>query len=622
MSIIDKNNIKSYLKEKLDNYTETRQQSEHTFHIPVMGLAYTVDSPVKVARFGISSVISIIEDRLIEMMRAHYYPTIDLPYHPITIQEPDHRAKRITDYLNLVNTIVQKQMLKLKDEAFEIGSDIAKYFEMLPNDSILKNMYLDMIQCPNQMEKAEKQSFLRTQLVAGRIDVNILTKVDGEVRNKNGEIILDGSNAVTALRGYINSNLSNSAIVFSAGLNPRLYSYLENTDTFNPDENLQFNKKVIVKVSDYRSALIQGKFLAKKGIWVSEFRIESGLNCGGHAFATTGYLLGPVLEEFKLNRQELIDDIFELYKTAISKKTGIDFAQPPTMEVTVQGGIGTYEEDRFLRKQYNVSSTGWGSPFLLVPEATTVDEQTLKLLSAAKEDDMMLSNYSPLGIPFYYLKGTTADKQKHQFIADGKPGSPCPERLLQFNTEFTEHPICTASQRYQNLKLEQLKTLELSEQEYEERRSNVLAKDCLCVGLSNAASLRHDELFLKSSQAVNVCPGPNIANFSQIVSLQTMTDHIYGRTDLVTNKQRPHVFIAEMGIYIKFLKKQLLDGKGDTKDVKRKNYYELFLRNLSDAITYYQHLFDNSLIKQKGFAAALQAFGKEITSIKLDYSLS
>ncbi len=622
MSIIDKNNIKSYLKDKLDNYTETRHQSGHTFHIPVMGLAYTVDSPVKVARFGISSVISIIEDRLLEMMRAHYYPTIDMPYHPITIQEPDHRAKRVTDYLNLVNTIVQKQMHKLKDEAFEIGSDVAKYFEMLPNDSVLKNLYLDMINCPNQMEKAEKQSFLRKHLVAGRIDVNILTKVDGEVRDKNGDVVVDGSNAVTALRGYIKSNLTNSAIVFSAGLNPRLYSYLETTDAFNPDENLQFNKKVIIKVSDYRSALIQGKFLAKKGIWVSEFRIESGLNCGGHAFATTGYLLGPVLEEFKLNRQALVDEIFELYKPAISHKTGIDFAHPPTVDITVQGGIGTYEEDCFIRKHYNVSGTGWGSPFLLVPEATTVDEKTLKLLAAAKEDDMMLSNYSPLGIPFYYLKGTTADKQKHQFIADGKPGSPCPERLLQFNTEFTEHPICTASQRYQALKLDQLKTLELSEQEYEERKNNVLAKDCLCVGLSNAASLHHDELFLKSSQAVNVCPGPNIANFSQIVSLQTMTDHIYGRTDLVTNKQRPHVFMAEMSIYIKFLKKQLLEGKGDTKDVKRKNYYELFLRNLSDAIVYYRNLYDNAMIKNQDFGQALQAFGKEITSIKQIYSLS
>ena len=38
----------------------------HTFHIPVMGLGYTIDTPLKVAHMGISSVVSIIEDELVE----------------------------------------------------------------------------------------------------------------------------------------------------------------------------------------------------------------------------------------------------------------------------------------------------------------------------------------------------------------------------------------------------------------------------------------------------------------------------------------------------------------------------------------------------------------------------
>ncbi|MDX9749393.1 MAG: hypothetical protein RBT57_12925 [Paludibacter sp.] len=620
MSIIDTTNIKTYLKEKLDTISHPNHASQHTFHIPVMGLAYTVDAPVKVARYGISSVISIIEDRLLEMMRAHYYPTINQPYVPISNQEHDYRAKRVTDYLNLVNTIVHKQMEKLREEAFEVSNDIAKYFEMLPNDSILKNMYLDMINCPNQMEKAEKQAFLRSQLKPGRIDVNIMTKLDGEVYDKVGKPVVDGSNAVTALRGYINSNLSNSGIVFSAGLNPRLYNYLDTTDVFNPDANGQFTKKVIVKVSDYRSALIQGKYLAKKGIWVSEFRIESGLNCGGHAFATTGYLLGPVLEEFKQNWQELIDSIFEMYQPVIVAKTGINITQAPATAITVQGGIGTYEEDTFLRTHYNLNGTGWGTPFLLVPEATTVDDHTLQLLSKATGDDVFISNYSPLGVPFYYLEGTTGDLQKHQFIADGKPGSSCPEKYLQFNTEFTDKPICAASKQYQSLKLAQLSTLGLSEEELEERTSNVLAKDCLCVGLSNAATLRYDGTFLKNNKAVNICPGPNIANFSKIISLPTMTDHIYGRTNLVTNPNRPHVFITEMGIYFTFLKKEL--SQGDAGDKKRKIYYELFLKNLSEAIEYYQNLHDTGLITNKGFTEALVEYGKEIGVIKQQYSLN
>ena len=42
--------------------------SIHTFNIPVMGLAYTIDSPIRVAHLGISSVISIMDDELIEKM--------------------------------------------------------------------------------------------------------------------------------------------------------------------------------------------------------------------------------------------------------------------------------------------------------------------------------------------------------------------------------------------------------------------------------------------------------------------------------------------------------------------------------------------------------------------------
>ena len=41
--------------------------------------------------------------------------------------------------------------------------------------------------------------------------------------------------------------------------------------------NGKLAKTIILKVSDYRSALTQGKILAKKGVWISEFRIESGL---------------------------------------------------------------------------------------------------------------------------------------------------------------------------------------------------------------------------------------------------------------------------------------------------------------------------------------------------------
>ncbi|NOT94064.1 hypothetical protein [Ferruginibacter sp.] len=594
----------------------------HKFHIPVMGLAYTIDSPIKVARFGISSVISIVEDRLVEMMRSHYYPTINKEYQPIPTFEPDYRAKRITDYLNLVNAIVQEQVEKLKHAAFEAGSEIVKYFEMLPEDSTLKKMYRQMMNTTDQPEKKKIESYLRAQIKPGSIDVNIMTKVDRSNYNESGELLEDGSDAVAALRGFVKSDLVNSSVIFSAGMNPRLYNYLENCKELDVNEDGGFTKKVVIKVSDYRSALIQGKYLAKKGIWVSEFRIESGLNCGGHAFATEGYLLGPILEEFKKNKQELIDSLFEIYNAAVEKKTNKKFIYPPSMIFSVQGGIGNYEEDIFLHKHYSIESTGWGTPFLLVPEATTVDEKTLELLCAAKEKDVVLSGNSPLGVRFHYLKGTTSEKEKLARISKGKPGSPCTEKHLALNTEFTKDPICTASQKYQQLKIAQLQSLNLPEAAYKKQLNDVLDKECLCVGLSNAAAINYNQTFIKKMDAVNICPGPNIANFSQVVSLQTMTDHIYGRKNILTNTSRPHMFIAEMDLYINYLKEQVEEHVAPEQAVKRKKYLASFFNNLMDGINYYRSLPDVAATCKVQFIKDLNCAESELDSLNYQYEIS
>ena len=432
--------------------------TSHTFHIPVMGLAFTVDSPIKVARFGINSVISIMEDNLVEKMRSYYYPKMGEVYHPIPAQQEDSRAKRITDYLNLVNRIVNNQLDKLKNSAFTEGSELSKYFEMLPDGSELKRIYTQMPLINDEATRVELQNWLRKQIRAGSIDVNIMTKLDKNNTDNQGNVIEDGSDAVTTLRGFAKSGLTNSSVVLSAGMNPRLFAYMEKLTEFDADSYGAFNKKIVIKVSDYRSALIQGKMLAKKGLWVSEFRIESGLNCGGHAFASAGYLLGPILDEFKNQKEELVKTLFEIYNQALTAKGKAGFAETHPIKITVQGGIGTNKENEFLLQHYALDGTGWGTPFLLVPEATTVDDHTLMLLKKAKEQDVVLSNNSPLGIRFHYLKGTTAHQEKLERIASGDPGSPCTEKFLISNTEFTTEPICTASRKYQKKKIEQLRS--------------------------------------------------------------------------------------------------------------------------------------------------------------------
>ena len=594
-------------------------EAPHRFHIPVMGLAYTIDSPLKVARFGIASVVSIVEDRLIEMMRSHYYPVLNQAYQPITIHEEDYRARRITDYLNLINRIVQVQVDKLKNAAFEAGSEIVKYFDLLPEENKAKQLYRKMLDVQEHAEKERIQAFLRTQIVPGSIDVNIMTKTDRDHFSKAGEILEDGSDAVAALRGYAQSELSNSSVVFSAGMNPRLYNYLEKLEGFDADENGSFRKKIIVKVSDFRSALIQSKYLAKKGKWVSEFRIESGLNCGGHAFATEGFLLGPILEEFRQRKPELISSVFALYQQALIKKNAPVPECAPGIKISVQGGIGTAEEDRFLHDYYGLDSTGWGTPFLLVPEATTVDETTLQLLCRAKKEDVVLSQNSPLGVRFHYLKGTSSEKEKLERINKGKPGSPCTEKHLAFNTEFTEQPICTASYKYQKLKIAQLQSMDLPAKEYQKQLATVVAKECLCVGLSNAAAIKYEVPFVKKREAVTICPGPNIAHFSRVVSLQTMVDHIYGRTNIISEANRPHLFIAELNLYIDYLEEELQNDEDP--DAKKRKYYEGFCHNLLNGISYYQGLDAVAATNRKPFDQSLHQAAQQVRAILADIVL-
>lgn len=587
----------------------------HTFHIPVMGIAYTIDSPIKVASFGITSAISIVEDNLIEVMRKIYYKKNNETYIPITDREADHRAKRVTDYLNLVNRTVKKRLEEVRNATMETGSDLVKYFEMLPDASELKERYLQFLSTDEPGDKKLIETELRNKLQPGAIEVNIMTKVDRDVNDRKGNAIPEGSDALTALKGYAQSDLDNSAVIFSAGMNPRLFNYLENFREFDAYNWGKFRKKIVIKVSDFRSALIQGKYLAKKGLWVSEFRIESGLNCGGHAFATQGTLMGPILEEFKTRKKELQDSLFELYNKSIQSLGLKSFEDPHPIKVTAQGGIGTHEEDQFLKKYYQVDSTGWGTPFLLCPEATTVDEETLEVLQKSQDKDIVLSGSSPLGVRFNYLKGTSSEKERLNRIIKGKPGSSCPEKYLVSNTEFTKEPICTASKKYQKLKLEQLKSSQLAEAEYEKQKNEVLEKECLCVGLSNSAPLQHEEDFVKNLKAVTICPGPNIANFSRKLSLQEMVDHIYGRKNIMERENRPNMFAKELTLYVEHIKKQVLEHiSPDAKSIKT---YEKFCNNLLEGIEYYRNLLkENFLSNAEQFRNMLADSEEEIFRLK------
>jgi len=561
----------------------------HSFHIPVMGIGFTINTPLKVSQFGIDSVISLVDDILIEKLRKMYCDKFERPYSEITENMDDFRAKRITSYLDLIYDESLKKFEELKNVSAESATELKKYFSILPDTSSLKKEFKNLTK--DSFNLQEIKTWVKDNLTMGSIDVNIMTKVDKENYRKKIKLPSEYNDAHAALRGYANSVL-NSSLVLSAGMNPRLYTYLEQFEDFYPDENGIIKKKIVLKVSDYRSALIQGKFLAKKGLWVSEYRIESGLNCGGHAFATDGFLMGPILNQFKEEKENLIQSVYEILTKALDQKNRIVPKSILPLKITAQGGVGTTEEHNFILNHYKVDSVGWGTPFLLVPEATTVDKSTIEKLVVAKEDDLYLSNISPLGIPFHSLKGNTKDLEKDKLIEKGRPGSSCPKKFVAMNKDFLDTGICTASRQYQHLKIKELEEQELSREDYTYHYNKITEKSCTCVGLGTSALLAYGLDTKTEGPGVSVCPGPNMAYFSKTMELSEMIDHIYGKTNVISRNDRPHMFVKELHIYLDYLQARIAESRFEITDKQRK-YLLKFAENLNDGITYYQELFNN-----------------------------
>ena len=563
------------------------QNNPHTFHIPVLGLCYTIDTPVKVAHYGISSVISLVDDITMEKMREFYCKKFNLPFQSISTKAEDHRAKRITAYLNTVQEIVSHKFENLKNSISHTEEELKKYIDMLPEMSEIKQKFNQMISTADMKQKLA--DWLKENLVAGEIDVNIMSKLDRD-RFENGEKLPSiMSDAQSALRGFALSDLS-SSLVLSAGMNPRLYSYLEEFEDFYPNAEMELKKKVILKVSDYRSALIQGRFLAKKGIWVSEYRVESGLNCGGHAFATDGFLMGPVLEEFKENKEQLIEAVHDIYIKALAEKGKLVPEKPFLVKITAQGGVGSNTEHQFLLDYYQLDSIGWGTPFMLVPEAVTVEEQTLEVLCKAKEEDLYMSDVSPLGVIFNNVRGTGMDLKNEAQNKAGNYGFPCVKKYLALTPVFTEEGTCTASKEFQRKKIQELKEQNLNEMEFEKQLNKITDKACLCNGLTASSLMAHGLDTKIEGTAVSICPGPNLAYFSSTYSLKKMVDHIYGRTNVMERTDRPNLFVKELGMYIEYLNGKLEETVKPFSD-KQKKHFVTFQDNLNKGVEYYKDLF-------------------------------
>ncbi len=569
--------------------------THHRFHIPVMGTGFTIDTALKVARFGISSVVSLVDDVLIERVRKHYCRENGRAYEAIPQSHPDARAARITAYLDLVQDLVDAQIEALRRMAFAPGNDKSKYFELLPPTSPVRGRY-ELWRAASPAEKTGLEPELNDAILPGSIDANIMTKLDRLPFGRDGKPLSpEFSDAKAALRGFAQSKVRGS-MVFSAGINPTLYGSLERFADFYRREDGAPRKGVILKVSDYRSCMVQGRFLARKGIEVREFRIESALNCGGHAFASDGFLMGPILQEFIDNRERFPDMFEPLLETYYQKRS---WSFPASgrrrrIAVTAQGGIGNHDEMRRLLEVYELDAVGWASPFLLVPEVTALDAGTRGQLAAAREVDLYQSEASPLGILFNNLRGSTSEQWTLRQIDRGKPGSPCPKGYLVSNTEFTEKPICTASKEYQGLKLKSLGYATPPPADCGDPAvRQVYSKQCICDQLGNGALIEQGEM--AAQQPVSVCPGPNIAYFDRLYTLREMVSHIYGTGADLTPRGRPHMFAKDLLLYVDYFEKlchrHLASGDPEL------GYLKVFKENLEAGMDYYR-----PRLRQGGFA--------------------
>jgi hypothetical protein len=142
--------------------------------------------------------------------------------------------------------------------------------------------------------------------------------------------------------------------------------------------------------------------------------------------------------------------------------------------------------------------------------------------------------------------------------------------------------------------------------------------DAVRRGLRSAfPAYRYHTPFIKGRKEVNICPGPNIAWFNREVSLQTMVGHIYGKTNIITDVQRPHMFIAELNLYINYFKEEL--DNYDATGARKEKYFQEFYQNLVNGISYYRELPGIS-VSSSSFQVALKQSVLHLQSIFSKFS--
>ena len=149
-------------------------------------------------------------------------------------------------------------------------------------------------------------------------------------------------------------------------------------------------------------------------------------------------------------------------------------------------------------------------------------------------------------------------------------------------------------------------------------------KTCLCMGLAATAVINYG-IETRESKGVSICPGPNMAYFNQELSLQDMSHHIYNGDEGIVRTDRPHMFVNELGMYLKYLSEKIEEHKEDW-GRKSGRYLNGFTANMNEGISYYQKMFSSigdtfNSVKESAInslndaAVSMQKMGEEIATL-------
>ena len=494
--------------------------------------------------------MSIVDDALIEQVRRHHATRSGCALRRHRAAGARRARAAHHRVVDLVHDLLERQMTALRALPFAPGNDKTKYFELLPDDTPLRAPTGRSARCRRDRERARAGDELTRAMVPGSADVNIMTKLDraraGPRRRRARARAVGRQGSAARVRG-VAPRVGPRAVGRDEPDAVRLARAIPGVLPGRPGAHRQ---GIILKVSDFRSALVQGRFLAKKGIEIKELRIESGLNCGGHLFATDGELLGPILDEVPRSTRRAAGGLRAGRRASTTRSTAMPFVGEPSRRASrCRAASATTVRSGGSASTTAPTGRAGRRRSCSFREATALDDATRAQLAAATPADLYVSDASPLGVPFNNLRGSSSEVWTTGRIDEGHPGSRCPRGYLESNTELTNTPMCTASREYQTAKLASLGFAAPPPADTTDPRVRaVYAKACICHHLGNGALV--DLGIARPGLPVAVCPGPNIAWFDREYTLREMVDHVYGRGASLVPASRPHCLAKELEMVV------------------------------------------------------------------------